>query len=790
MRNYVVILVAMILSAFTAWGQTTLPAPTTSPSTQPTTAPATVPLAEVATQGESAFSLLRSIQADLQSDNITDSIAQELPQLTTEINSRADETSRLLLSNPSLQMLHAMERDWQAVADDLDDWNRKLIRRHAQLQSEKAQLENLQGLWTATREKAQSSKKHGDNAEIRDRIDQVLVAIGKTSKAREDRYTFLWDMQQKVDDQNARVIEIQASVQQAIDQAFSRLLTRDSPPVWEMFTAQDGQSLVQDSQLSFSAQRQALQAYLDRRRMRFLIHALAVLCIGGILLWLRRQVHRTVSDDPSATRALLVFQFPVAMAVVLSLLISGWIYPQAPRLLWALLGAVALVPTIIILRRLSDPRLYPILDVMIVFYLIDQLRSVTAALPLPSRCLFMVEMLGAIGFLLWYARRRKSADQPSKLQRRATLIARMVCAIFAAALAANIFGYVSLSNLLGDAALGSAYLGVILYATANIIDGLVIIVLRIRPLVYLKMVERHRVLLERRIATVVRWIAGVLWVIGVLQMLSVRGPLFAFVGNVLGTELMFGSMHFSLGHMLMFGLTVWAAFLFSKLLRFVLEEDVYERMSLPSGLPYAISRIIHYCVVLLGFFVAVKALGYNMTNFTILAGAFGVGLGFGMQNIVNNFVSGLILLFERPVRVGDVIQMGDTTGVVGRIGIRASIVRTPDSSEIIVPNGNLISSNVVNWTLSNRMRGIDIPVGVPSGTDPARVMQLLTRVAAEHPLIVHDPKPQAYFVKFGADSFNFELHAWTNRAEQWVQVRSDLAVAINAALVKENIGVR
>ena len=177
-----------------------------------------------------------------------------------------------------------------------------------------------------------------------------------------------------------------------------------------------------------------------------------------------------------------------------------------------------------------------------------------------------------------------------------------------------------------------------------------------------------------------------------------------------------------------------------------------------------------------------------MTKFTILAGAFGVGMGFGLQNIINNFVSGLILLFERPIKVGDMVQLDTATaGTVDRIGIRASIIRTGSGSEIIVPNGKLISDQVVNWTLSNRLRAIEIPVGVPAGVDPCRVIELLTRLAKSHPLIAAKPASSALLIELGADTLQFKLSAWTEHSERWGQIRSDLAIAIHAELIKEGI---
>src|SRR5580765_5516001 len=163
---------------------------------------------------------------------------------------------------------------------------------------------------------------------------------------------------------------------------------------------------------------------------------------------------------------------------------------------------------------------------------------------------------------------------------------------------------------------------------------------------------------------------------------------------------------------------------------------------------YALSSLLNYIILTLGFLLAIGALGIDLTKMTVLAGAFGVGLGFGMQSIVNNFVSGLILLFERPIHVGDIIEVGDLVGEVSRIGIRASIVRTYLGAEMIVPNAQLATERVINWTLSDRRRRIDLAVGVDYGSAPDKVVEVLESVARSHPSILKDPVPQAVFIKF------------------------------------------
>jgi small-conductance mechanosensitive channel len=235
---------------------------------------------------------------------------------------------------------------------------------------------------------------------------------------------------------------------------------------------------------------------------------------------------------------------------------------------------------------------------------------------------------------------------------------------------------------------------------------------------------------------------------------------------------------------------MWAAALVSRFLRFMLKEDVYPRFQFERGVPYAISAVLHYSVLLAAFVLAIAALGYDLTTITVLAGAFGVGIAFGMQNIVNNFVSGLILLFERPVRVGDVIQLdADTLGTVTRIGIRASTIRTPGGAAVIVPNGLLISERVTNWTVPTVQRRIDVSLAVVAGSDPKLDIELLEEAAAAHPLVSKSPPRAALFMGFGPGTLNFELRAWTEHRDRDLQIRSDLGIAANEALARANIAI-
>jgi len=743
-------------------------------------------------QAESAAANLRDIETNFSSDQESKIVDQELPNLGREIDARHEESSKILTTAPSLETLHSLNRDWEKLHETISNWNRDLLRQTTQLDEQITRLALLQQTWEQT---LQLTKGADTPAPILEHVHAVINSIAQTRELAERRRAEILDLQNRVSEVDGRVVLALASVQRAREQALSRIFTRDSPPVWDAeLRATPSESLIQESRNSFSTQLQALRAYIAREPEKFAAHAVVLVLLIVALYAIRRHVHPWVQEEPAIARAVRVLHAPIATALLLSIVSGGWIYPEAPRLLWALFGVAALIPAVIIMRQLLEPYLFPILNALMVFFFIDRLRMIAAALPLLSRFLFLVETLGGIIFLVWLLRPARWNTIPENnrddLWKTIHYATKIALGIFCVSVLANILGYMGLSKLLGSSVLRSGYLAVILYASLRVLDLFTLFALRVPPLAKLSLVQRHQKEIWEDTRWFLEWAALIAWALATLEFLAVRSLLFRIIAKILTTSLTLGSISVSLLHLLEFGLTIWASFLVSRFVRFILDEDVYPRVELARGLPYAISTMLHYAILVWGFIFALGALGIDMTKFTILAGAFGVGLGFGMQNIMNNFFSGLILLFERPIKVGDVIQIDDASGVVERIGIRASTIRTTAGAEVIVPNGSLISSKVTNWTFSARQRSIEMPISVDPAADPQKVIALLEAVAKTDPHIAKTPPPRALVVKMGAASLDLELHASTDRIEDWNQVRSDLAVTLSAALRKENIGIR
>ncbi len=227
--------------------------------------------------------------------------------------------------------------------------------------------------------------------------------------------------------------------------------------------------------------------FARRNLDRFVIHFLVFIFFTGILFFFSRRAKPWIEKEPELKQAAIIFRLPVATALILAILVSSWIYPQTPQILGAIFGAIALVPTIIILRKLVERTLYPLLYSLVVFYFIDQLRAVVEPVAAYSRLLLLAEMLGGFAFFLWLLFGRFSKDETEKIVhgkifRTIKIAAFVALPIFAVSFLANAFGYVTLARLAGNAVLRSAYAAVVLYAAVRIIDGLIIFALRFRPL--------------------------------------------------------------------------------------------------------------------------------------------------------------------------------------------------------------------------------------------------------------------------------------------------------------------
>jgi small-conductance mechanosensitive channel len=225
-----------------------------------------------------------------------------------------------------------------------------------------------------------------------------------------------------------------------------------------------------------------------------------------------------------------------------------------------------------------------------------------------------------------------------------------------------------------------------------------------------------------------------------------------------------------------------ALFYISNKIRTLFIERFLEQTKLDLGAKQAIGTITRYLILFIGFLVILQTIGINLTTLNVLAGAIGIGIGFGLQNIASNFISGLIILFERPVKAGDRIEVDNVNGMVMSVGARSTLIKTNDNITIIVPNSKFISENVINWSYYGGKLRFRIPVSVAYDSDIDLVQRLLCDAARENPDVLPEPPPAVRLLEFGDNSLNLELRAWS---EKKLHRKNMLLSEINFAILRK-----
>ena len=296
--------------------------------------------------------------------------------------------------------------------------------------------------------------------------------------------------------------------------------------------------------------------------------------------------------------------------------------------------------------------------------------------------------------------------------------------------------------------------------------------------------------LQKKFKDVVVKVAILLWLVALAKNMLIDDFLYDQATDFLTHSYKFSSTAFTIGSILIFVIIIWLSGLLARVISYLYDFAGQQTKLTPQAKKTRSSiLLIRLTIFVIGFFVAVTAAGIPMTQVTIVIGALGVGIGFGLQNIVNNLVSGVILAFEKPVQVGDVIEVSGKSGTITEIGIRSSKIDCGNGSELIVPNGDLISQHVVNWTLTNNNRQVEILIGVAYGSELDKVQEILKAIINNHEEIMKLPAPGVILNNFGESSIDYKVTFWADDISKWASIKSNVMAQIYTEFGKAGIQI-
>ena len=502
---------------------------------------------------------------------------------------------------------------------------------------------------------------------------------------------------------------------------------------------------------------------------------------------LRARAEGWRGDQPEGQAARQVIAHPIATSLLLGAVASLSLYAAVPTIITLALYVIAMGGALTLFPHLLEPRVMRIGYVLCAFMALDAARLFLIEIVALERLLLTGELV-VISFLLVRTlspRRWKTSPFAQTSPGLSRAVAGLWCTGSSVGALAAIFGRGSVAEILGGGVLVSMYLALILTAAFRAAGGAVWMLSQLRFLDSVNVVQKYRSRIVQALSTLLRGGAFLLWAWLSLRYLTLSHGAGQMISGILHASLEVGSLKISLGDLVFLALGAYLAVRVARIVRLVLDEDVVLRLQLSEGTAQVTSITAYYAMLLFGFGCTLAAAGIALDRLTVLAGALGVGIGFGLQNVVQNFVAGLLLLFGGPIKIRDKIQVGDLTGEVLAIGFRSSTVRTPQGAEVIVPNSKLITDQVINWTMSDRKRRLELTVSVEQDSDPRQVMRLLEDVARSHAKVLAEPPPQTIFLERGAP-LEFQLQAWVT-FDDYAAVRSELTLALNDRLAEEHV---
>lgn len=525
---------------------------------------------------------------------------------------------------------------------------------------------------------------------------------------------------------------------------------------------------------------EALAAFLREHALLLLVHLLLTLGLG--LLARRLRPHTVPEGGWSG-----MLHHPWAVGVFAATAFLARRYILAPPLwdvvTWGLLAGSGAVLASTLLRGRALRLM--IVSVAAVYPLVLLGEALHVPVPIFRLALAIAAAAAVIGFPVLALR----ADPAKPAGRRARLVLTVATVLSAAVLIAQVLGFDQLSRWLVHATLTSAYVAFSVAFLVVLARGALRTLLRKEFVGRARLVGTVAVPLAERLVALLQVVLVVVAGLVLLDVWELAPSPMETWSRVIEWGFTIAGLQITVGRILFAAVLVYLAVTASWLARTVVSTEIARARDFERGVAESINSLLHYAVITLGVLFALGALGVELQSFAIVAGALGVGIGFGLQNVVNNFVSGLILLFERPVRVGDTVEIGGEWGTIKKIGLRSTVVVTFTQAEMIVPNGDLISEKVTNWTLTDPTTRISVPVGVAYGSDVQKVLQILLEAARAHPSIVAEPAPLALFTGFGDSSLDFELRIWIGEVQERLLAKSTVLAEIDHRFREEGIEI-
>ncbi len=731
---------------------------------------------------EQYISTFNQVNNDLADGLDTIEVSQQMPRIARRLtriqqlaNNKKSSTLRyLFVLRDNLDHIQGNLEDWQS---SLDDVSSKLVQnQHDIIKCSKDSL-----LRAVPEDPALRSAFYEKLSKLRDlwrKTDSAnranLLAVNLLQNQVSVAYTTVLDQSDQID------AKIKRFADRAMDGEFG-LIWEKSPQYNDLGSAVKATIDLNNTQLYY---------FLKNGTATHLVGLLFLIIITFWIFYNRQRAlnnNEQLETIPDHTNYIL--SNPLAASLLVATALIPYFYSHPPVAYDEIFFLISIVFVLVLVKKSFSRTVFNFFVQLFLITIVYALSNVLIQITVTDKFITLFLSIASI-VIAWIFFKKVKKEPEGHLPYTNTVIIIFII-LQVLSLILNLTGRFSLAKILGITAVFNLWMLVSLYFIIQILIQGIFLQFHAKKAENTFIAWIDYAVLQKKFRSTLSAFAAFLWIFFLLQNLNIDDWVRDNMSDVLNQSRSIGGASFTFGGFVIFIIVIWISTLLSKIISYFYDLSAQHTTDL-SALKKknrASTLLIRIGVFTVGFLLAVAASGFPIDKLTIIFSAFGVGIGFGLQNIVNNLVSGMILAFEKPVQIGDVIEVGSHAGTIKEIGIRSSKLATGDGSEVIIPNGDMISQQVVNWTLSNTNRRVEMAIAVAYGSDIEKVKKLLTDLLSGRDDIMDTPGPTV-FVNGVTDKFvEFRVSFWAADIANASALRSSVLAAIYEMLAKQGINL-
>lgn len=728
---------------------------------------------------------LRLEYAPLINNSILTELRPEIDSIQKEIAALSKLSDQLLNEQNPFEYYESLTLRWSRTETKIKEPEKELNKYAVSLEELKNKLIQINKKWNLT---LKVVMEEDISEEINQRVKSTIFKFDSLALILNDSLANTLNAQNDLTNYKLKVSEYLLKLRQGKQTQLNQLLVNKEDYLWNELFKKDTVDFSYNNSRVLEYNLEDSREFLKSEASSFIkLGIFFFLMLAGIF-WIRSRVNELRRKElEELDQSLTMLRNPISLAFMFTFISTAVFLPILPYVVKLVYSLVFVLPFLFIYRKIVTSKLRLSLYYFVFIFLVGRFSTLFFLSVSNNRWFILLETLMIGAFFVWFIKNKNNikptVGSSSYLFNFISFTTPFYTSIIIVSLIANIIGYDNLSQVANDGIILSIIVGLILVLSYLSIKLLFYLFLKTNLALRAKVVQKYSQTIFTWFLRLFVFFSTYLWFRATLREFLSWNIISDWGIEIWNRGYQFGQITVSMGGVINFFLIIIGGWMVSKIVEVLLRDELLSRFNLSRGIPMAVSSITQYVLVLLGFILAMAYVGFDLSSLGLLAGALGVGIGFGLQGIIANFISGLILVFERPITVGDTVTIDNLMGTVTSIGIRSSIIRLYDESEVIVPNTELISNKVTNWSLSNNVRRRKIVIHTTLESNPDEVLKILMESARAAEDTLENPAPIAYFNGIEDQAFQFNLYYWLT--DNLFQCDSDVNTNVIKGL-KEN----